>query len=119
MITLVGQAGTVEQLKHMTLIVEPHMTLSKYRTPFEAICQFRIKLKTNLSFRQIGTLFKISTSEESIRRLVEDTFYAVTNYLNDVLVCSDLGLDHLTRIEALTHHVAYRKAAFGNQLSII
>ena len=93
----------------MTLIVEPHMTLSKHRTPFEAICQFRVKLKINLSFRQIGTLFKIPTSEQSIRRLVEDTFHAVTNYLNDVLVCSNLGLNHLIRIEALTHHVCIYK----------
>ena len=103
----------------MTLIVEPHMTLSKHRTPFEAIFQFRVKLKINLSFRQIGTLFKITTLKQSIRRLVEDTFHAVTNYLNDVLVCSNLGLNHLTRIEALTHHIAYTKTSFGNQLSII
>ena len=95
------------------------MNSLKHRTPFETICQFWIKLKTNLSFRHIGTLFKISTSEESIRRRIEDTFHAVTKYLSDVLVCSNLDLNHLTRTEALTHHTAYTKAFFSNQLSLI
>ena len=59
------------------------------------------------------------TSKASIRRRIEDMFHAVTNYLNGVLVCSNLGLNHLTRTEALTHHTAYTKALFGNKLSII
>ncbi|CAF4554815.1 unnamed protein product, partial [Rotaria magnacalcarata] len=91
----------------MTPLVESRMHSSKHRTPFEAMCQFWIKLKTNLSFRQIGTLFKVSTSEESIRRRIEDTFHAITIYLNDVLVSSNLGLNHLTRTEALSHHTTY------------
>ncbi|CAF5064481.1 unnamed protein product [Rotaria magnacalcarata] len=95
------------------------MHSSKHRTPFEAMCQFWIKLKTNLSFRQIGTWFKVSTSEESIRRRIEDTFHAITIYLNDVLVSSNLGLNHLTRTEALSHHTTYTKAFFGDQLSLI
>ncbi|CAF2087006.1 unnamed protein product [Rotaria magnacalcarata] len=70
-------------------------------------------------FRQIGTLFKVSTSEESIRRRIEDTFHAITIYLNDVLVSSNLGLNHLTRTEALSHHTTYTKAFFGDQLSLI
>ena len=64
-------------------------------------------------------MFKISTLEESIRHRVEDTLHVVTHYLNDVLVCSNLGLNHLIRTEALTHNTAYTKAFFGNQLSII
>ncbi|CAF5223412.1 unnamed protein product, partial [Rotaria magnacalcarata] len=45
---------TLEQLKEMTSLVKSRMHSSKHRTPFEAMCQFWIKLKTNLSFRQIG-----------------------------------------------------------------
>ena len=110
---------SLDQLKDMTSLIDHRMKKSKHRTPFEAICQFWIKLKTNLSFRQIGTLFKISTSEESIRRRIEDTFHAITAYLNDVLVSTNLGLNHLTRAEALTHHTAYTETFFGQQLSII
>ncbi|CAF1060022.1 unnamed protein product [Rotaria magnacalcarata] len=110
---------TLEQLKEMASLVESRMHSSKHRTPFEAMCQFWIKLKTNLSFRQIGTLFKVSTSEESIRRRIEDTFHAITIYLNDVLVSSNLGLNHLTRTEALSHHTTYTKAFFGDQLLLI
>ncbi|CAF4806951.1 unnamed protein product [Rotaria sp. Silwood2] len=110
---------TLQQLNNMTSIVAPHMYSSKYRTPFEAVCLFWVKLKTNLSFRQIGTLFKISTSEDSIRRRVEDTFHAISTYLNNTIVSSHLGLNHLSRIEALSHHTAYSKMFFGNRLAII
>ena len=57
---------TFQQRKRMTSIVEPRTNSSKHRTLFEAICQFRIKVKAKLSCRRIGILFKISTSEESI-----------------------------------------------------
>jgi hypothetical protein len=110
---------TLQQLNDMTSLVAPHMRSSKHRTPFEAVCLFWVKLKTNLSFRQIGTLFKICTSEDSIRRRVEDTFHFITAYFNNTIVSSHLGLDHLTRAEALNHHTAYSKVFFGNQLSII
>jgi hypothetical protein len=110
---------TSQQLSNMTSLIAPHMRSSKYRTPFEAVCLFWVKLKTNLSFRQIGTLFKISTAEESIRHRVEDTFHAITTYLNNTIVSSHLGLNHLTRAEALNHHTAYSKIFFGDQLAII
>ncbi|CAF5164301.1 unnamed protein product, partial [Rotaria magnacalcarata] len=84
----------------MTTLVAPYMRTSTYRTPFEAVCLVWVKLKTNLSFRQIGTLFKITTSEDNIRRRAEDTFHAVTTYLNNTIVSNNLGVAHLTRIEA-------------------
>ncbi|CAF1288111.1 unnamed protein product [Adineta ricciae] len=95
---------TIEQLRNMAMLIVPYMRASKHRTPFEAVCLFWINLKTNLSLRQIGTLFKISTSEESIRRRIEDTFH---------------NLNHLTGAEALNHHTSYSKVFFGDQLSII
>ncbi|CAF1014916.1 unnamed protein product [Didymodactylos carnosus] len=67
----------LEQLKQMTTRVSPRMHSSKHRTPFEAIYLFWVKLKSGLSFRQIGTSFKIDTSEDSIRRRVEDTFHVI------------------------------------------
>jgi hypothetical protein len=110
---------SIDQLKSMTVLITPRMRNSKYRSPMEAVCLFWVKLKTNLSFRQIGTLFKIDTQEESIRRRVEDTFHAVLGYLNESLVPKYLGLTHISRTEALNHHTAYSRAFFGDQLSII
>jgi len=110
---------TMEQLKSMASLIAPQMRNSKHRSPFEAVCLFWIKLKTNLSFRQIGTIFKIDTQETSIRRRVEDTFHAVLDRLNEILVPKHLGLTHLSRSEALNHHTAYSRAFFGDQLSVI
>ena len=57
---------TLPQLNTMILLVSPYMRSSKHHTPFETVRLFWTKLKTNLSFRQIGTLFKISTSQANI-----------------------------------------------------
>ncbi|CAF4815848.1 unnamed protein product [Rotaria socialis] len=110
---------SLSQLKDMTTLVAPYMRTSTYRTPFDAVCLFWVKLKTNLSFRQIGTLFKITTSEDNIRRPVEDTLHAVTTYLNNTIVSNNLGVAHLTRIEALAHHTSYSGIFFGDQLSMV
>ncbi|CAF4652628.1 unnamed protein product, partial [Rotaria magnacalcarata] len=67
----------------------------------------------------LGTLFKITTSEDNIRRRAEETFHAVTTYLNNIIVSNNLGVAHLTRIEALAHHTSYSKIFFGDQLSMI
>jgi hypothetical protein len=109
----------LNQLKEMTSLIAPHMNKSKHRSPFEAVCMYWIKLKTNLSFRQIGTLFKIHTIEESIRRRVEDSFHTVSVHLYNSLVPLNLGFSHLSRANALEHHTAYTKTFFGNNLSII
>ncbi|CAF1616163.1 unnamed protein product [Didymodactylos carnosus] len=76
------------------------------------------ELKTGLSFRQVG-LFKIDTSEDSIRRRLEDTFHVVMRNLNDTVVSSYLGLSHLTRAGALSHHTAYSKVSFDDHLTVI
>ena len=76
-------------------------------------------MKTNLSFRQIGTLFKIDTKEEIIRRRVEDIFHTVSSYLCDAIDPSHLGFDHLSRANAIAHHTAYTETFFGNSLALI
>ena len=110
---------TLDQLKSMTSLIAPRIRYSKYRSPFEAVCLFWTKLKTNLSFRQIGTLFKVDTQENSIRRRVEDIFHGVLASLDETLTSNYLGLTHLSRTQALSHHTAYSRAFFGDQLSII
>jgi len=110
---------SLNQLKEMTSRVTPRMHQSKHRSPFEAICIYWIKLKTNLSFRQIGTLFKIQTIEESIRKRVEDNFHAVARYLYDAFVPFHLGFTHLSRTNAIQHHTAYTETFFGNNLCLI
>ena len=103
----------------MALLIAPRMRSSKHRSPSEAVCLFWMKLKTNISFRQIGTLYKIDTQEASIRQRVEDTFHVVLDTLNEILVPKYLGLTHLSRLEALNHHTAYSRAFFGDHLSLI
>ena len=103
----------------MALLIALRIRSSKYRSPFEAVCLFWMKLKTNLSFRQIGTLYKIDIQEASIRRRVEDTFHAVLYTLNEILVPKYLRLTHLSRLEVLNHHTAYSRAFFGDHLSLI
>ncbi|CAF4953618.1 unnamed protein product, partial [Rotaria sp. Silwood1] len=109
----------LSQLKDMTSLISPRMHKSKHRQPFEALCMYWIKLKTNLSFRQIGTLFKVQSKEESIRKRVEDSFHAISNYLYDAIVPSHLGINHLSRALAITHHTAYTTTFFGSSLALI
>ena len=110
---------TLDQLKSTALLIAPRMRTSKHCSPFEVVCLLWTKLKTNLSFRQIGTLFKIDTQEASIRRRVEDTFHAVLFNLKEILVPKYLGLSHLSRLEAMNYHTAYSRAFFGDHLSLI
>ena len=110
---------SLHHLKDMTSLIRPRMHKSKHRQPFEAICMYWIKLKTNLSFRQIGTLFKIQTNEEIIRRRVENAFHAVSSYLYDAIVPLHLGFNHLSRVDAIGHHTAYTETFFGNGLALI
>jgi hypothetical protein len=109
----------MNQLMEMTSLIAPHMYKSKHRSPFTAVCMYWIKSKTNLSFRQIGSLFKIQTTEESIRKRVEDTFHTVSTHLYNTIVPLHLGFNHLSRADALEHHTAYTNTFFGNNLSII
>ena len=109
----------LSQLMEKTSFIAPNMYKSKHRSPFEAVCMYWIKLKTNLSFRQIGTLFKIQTTKESIRKRVEDAFHTVSTHLYNALVPLHLGFHHITRTDALEHNTAYTKIFFGNNLSII
>ncbi|CAF1234849.1 unnamed protein product, partial [Didymodactylos carnosus] len=75
-------------------------------------------MKTNLSCR-IGSLFKMKTDEENIRKRVADTLHSVAETFNELLTPYHLGVNHLSRDSALQHHTAYTKAFFGDQLSMI
>ena len=103
----------------MALLIATRKRSSKHRSPFEAVCLFWMKLKTNKSFRQIGTLYKIDTQEAGIRPRVEDTFHVVLDTLNEILMLKYLGLTHLSRLEGLNHYTAYSRAFFGDHLSLI
>ena len=85
----------ISQVKSMTSLRTSRMNKSQHRAPFEAVCLFWMQLKTNLSFRQIGILFRIDTEEENTRLRVEDAFHAVLGYLNEALVSRHIGLTHL------------------------
>ena len=110
---------TLDQLKSMTSLVAPRMCYSNCRSPFEAVYLFWTRLKTNLSFGQIGTLFKMDTQENCIRQRIEDTFHGVLACLNETLTSEFLVMTHLSQTHALDHHTAYSRAFFGDQLSVI
>ena len=77
---------TLDLLKSVTLLIASRMQTSKHRSPFEVVCLFWKKLKTNLSFGQIGRLFKIDTQEAIVGRLVKDIFHTVLANLKETPV---------------------------------
>ncbi|CAF0973702.1 unnamed protein product [Didymodactylos carnosus] len=110
---------TKEQLIDMAEIIEPVMNESKHRSVFNAICIFWIKMKTNLSFRQIGTLFRVDCPDQDIRKRVSDSFHSVAAAFEKVIVPQHLGIEHLTREMALSHQTAYTKAFYGDNICLI
>ncbi|CAM4857914.1 unnamed protein product [Rotaria socialis] len=60
---------TKEQFEHMFMLILSHIRSSSNREARNALAMFWIKLKTNLSFRQIGSLFNISGDYENRQKL--------------------------------------------------
>ena len=86
-----------EQFERMFVLVLPHIRTSRNREARNALAMFWIKLKTNLSFRQIGSLFNISGNVENRRKVVSRSFDSVCQVSTDVLVPKYLGISHLSR----------------------
>ena len=80
---------------------------------------FWIKIKTNLSFRQIGSLFNISGDGDNRRKLISQTFDSIRQILVDKLVLQYLGIGHLSHTEAINHNVLFSNRFFGKNVTII
>ena len=66
-------------------------------------------MKTNLSFRQIGSLFKIDNLSESRRKRTADAFESVRTLLVELFVPKNLGITHITKEEAKAYNTSYTK----------
>ena len=108
-----------EQFERMFVLVLPHIRTSRNREARNALAMFWIKLKTNLSSKQIGSLFNISGDNENRRKVVSRSFDSVCQVLIDVLVPKYLGISHLSRSETIDHNTSFSNEFFGEKVTII
>jgi hypothetical protein len=102
---------TKKQFDQMFNQISPFLRSSLNRTSRNAFAIFWIKVKTNLSFRQIGSLFNISNESELRRKRAADAFDSVRNLLVELFVPKYLGIGHITKEEAKAHNTAYTKVS--------
>ena len=74
------------QFDYMYEQISSFLRPSSNRTSRNAFAVFWIKMKTNLSFRQIGSLFKIGSDSESRRKRAADAFDSVRTLLVELFV---------------------------------
>ena len=98
-----------QQFDKMFDYVSNHLRSSFNRTARNAFALFWIKLKTNLSFHQIGSLFHITDDVQTRRKRASDSFESVRKLMAEYFVSKHLGVGHLTRDEAKSHNTAYTK----------
>ncbi|CAM4817803.1 unnamed protein product [Rotaria magnacalcarata] len=110
---------TKEQFEHMFMLILSHIRSSCNREARNALAMFWIKLKTNLSFRQIGSLFNISGDYENRRKVVSRSFDSIRQVLVDKLLPKHLGIGHLSRSEAIDHNTSFSNEFFGKKVTII
>ena len=114
-----GQDGTKNNSKACLCWSLPHIRTSCNSEARNALAMFWIKLKTNLSFKQIGFLFNISGDGENRRKVVSRSFDSVCQVLTDVLVPKYLRISHLSRSEAIDHNTSFSNEFFGEKVTII
>jgi len=99
--------------------VAPFMNSSCNREARNALAIFWVKIKTNLSFSQIGSLFNFKGNSESRRKHVADCFDEVRILLARDFVPLHLGVAHLTREQAREHNTSFSKEFWDNNIAII
>ena len=62
-----------------------------------------------LSFRQIGSLFKIGNDSKSRRKRAADAFDSVRTLLVELIVPKNLGITHITKEKAKAHNRSYTR----------
>ncbi|KAK3109143.1 hypothetical protein FSP39_023866 [Pinctada imbricata] len=113
---LVWTGWTKEQFEHMLR----HVTLrdSTNRSSVNALAIFWIKLRTNLSYREIAVLFNISSDYNGLMS-ISRTLHSVAAQLNTNFVPSYLGIKHISREEAISHMTVFSNVLFENKLSVV
>ncbi|CAF1685086.1 unnamed protein product [Rotaria magnacalcarata] len=108
-----------EQFNDMFKEISVYLRSSSNRTSLNALAIFWIKIKTNLSFRQIGSLFNISGNSDTRRLRAADAFDSVRELFIKYFVSKHLGIGHITIDDAKIHNTAYSKEFFGNESTLI
>jgi hypothetical protein len=108
-----------EQYDDMYNLIAPHLRSSFNGDVRNALAIFRIKLKTNLSFRQIGSLFNIQGNDEDRRKRAADAFDSVRKCLIDNFVPRHLGVEHLTMMDAKKQNTSFSIEFFGNNVTVL
>lgn len=107
------------QFDYMYGSVAAYLRSSSNRHSRNAFAIFWIKLKTNLSFRQIGSIFNVSGDAEHRRKRMADAFDSVRVALINHFVPLHLGVGHLTREVAKEKNTSFSIEFFGNHVTII
>lgn len=94
--------------------VSSFLRTSENRTTRNAMAIFWIKLKTNLSFRQIGSLFNINGDSEKRRLCAAKAFDSVRNLLIEYFVPNHLGIGHMPIEDTKAHNTAYSKVSLSS-----
>ncbi|CAF3419459.1 unnamed protein product [Rotaria sp. Silwood2] len=110
---------TKAQFDNMFDIISPYLRSSSNRNTRNALAMFWIKLKTNLSFRQIGSVFNIPGNSEDRRKRAADAFDSVRQCLIEKFVPRHLGVQHLAREDAKKQNTSFSIEFFGNNVTII
>lgn len=103
----------------MFWIVSPFLRSSPNRHMRNALAIFWIKMKTNLCFRQIGSVFNVTGDGENRRKRMADAFDSVRNILVRHFVPLHLGAQHLSRDEAIKNNTSFSVEFFRNNVTII
>lgn len=98
-----------EQFDAMFDRISIHLRSSFNRSSKNAFGIFWIKVKTGLSFRQIGSLFNLPGDLESRRKRVADSFDSVSRIMTEYFVPNHLGTGHISRDAAKEHNTAYTR----------
>ena len=92
---------------------------NKNRSSELAVIMFWMKLRTNLTYEQIGMIMNYKSSQEDRRKRVSEACSSVYNALLTHFVPRFLGANHLTRAQALAHQTVYSKTVFGDNVALI
>lgn len=108
-----------DQFDQMANSLQTGINESPNRTKREALAMYWIKLKTDLSFNQIASLFALRDPDSSGRRVVSDAFHAIAASLDKNFTPNHLGVHLLSPDQAKVHNTVYSKTFFGDKPTTI
>jgi len=108
-----------EEISKMHESIEGSMKQSKNRSSELALIMFWMKLRTNLSYDQIGSLMNYKSASGYQRKRVSEGCSSAQKALLINFVPRFLGAEHLTRTQALAHQTIYSKTFFGDNVALI